>query len=162
MEAAGAALAAAGPGGLLITLDGPLGAGKTTLARAMLRALGVRGAVRSPTYTLVEPYETSAGAALHLDLYRLTDPEELEYLGVREQFGGDTLCLVEWPAKAAGLLPAPDLEIRIEMHGSGRRLQLAAGSDAGRALLARLPSPGAPGGTGAPAAGGADPLAGNA
>lgn len=105
-----------------VHLRGDLGAGKTTLVRGMLRGLGHTGTVRSPTYTLVEPYALSARAVLHLDLYRLADPDELEYLGLREQSGPGTLWLVEWPERGAGWLPAPDLILVLRSEGEGRRL----------------------------------------
>lgn len=105
-----------------IHLEGDLGAGKTTLVRGLLRALGHRGAVRSPTYTLLEPYEFSDLTVLHLDLYRVADPEELEYLGLREQSNARTLWLVEWPERGLGWLPPPDLEIVLHREGDGRRL----------------------------------------
>lgn len=108
-----------------VHLRGDLGAGKTTLVRGLLRGLGHSGTVRSPTYTLVEPYALSDRTALHLDLYRLADPEELEYLGLREQFGPGTLWLVEWPERGTGWLPAPDLVLTLFSEGEGRRLLLA-------------------------------------
>ena len=128
------------PGGILY-LEGPLGAGKTTLVRGILRALGHQGSVKSPTYTLVESYEAGGLRLHHFDLYRLADPEELEYLGARDFFDADALCLVEWPSKGAGLLPAADLEIILECAGEGRRLTLLPRSAWGRRLcdcLARI------------------------
>jgi tRNA threonylcarbamoyladenosine biosynthesis protein TsaE len=126
-ERAGAALA--GCPGLRdirqMHLCGDLGAGKTTLVRGLLRALGHQGAVRSPTYTLLEPYEFSGLTVLHFDLYRVADPDELEYLGVREQSGEDSLWLVEWPERGAGWLPAPDLVATLVSEGDGRRLRLS-------------------------------------
>lgn len=108
-----------------IHLMGDLGAGKTTLVRGFLRALGYAGAVRSPTYTLIEPYEFEHRTVLHLDLYRVADPDELEYLGVREQSDTGTLWLVEWPDRGAGWLPEPELVIRLVHEAAGRRLLLA-------------------------------------
>jgi len=137
-------LAACRPAGALLTLSGPLGAGKTTLARELLRALGVRGAVRSPSYTLLEHYDTAIGPAAHLDLYRLGDPEELEYLGVRELFDSDTLCLIEWPERAAARLPPADLAVAIAFRGAGRQAALSAGTPAGARLVAAVGGP-APG-----------------
>lgn len=112
-------------GGVLY-LEGDLGAGKTTLARALLRELGVEGVIRSPTYTLVEPYETGGRRILHLDLYRLNDPLELENLGLADDPPATTLWLVEWPARAAGLLPPADMTIRLALDGAGRRAELSA------------------------------------
>lgn len=108
-----------------IHLEGDLGAGKTTLVRGFLRALGHVGAVRSPTYTLIEPYEFENRTVLHFDLYRVADPDELEYLGVREQSDERTLWLVEWPDRGAGWLPDPELVVRLAQEGAGRRLLLA-------------------------------------
>ncbi|WP_018949752.1 tRNA (adenosine(37)-N6)-threonylcarbamoyltransferase complex ATPase subunit type 1 TsaE [Thioalkalivibrio sp. ALMg11] len=125
-EAAGAALAAL-DAPHIVFLEGDLGVGKTTWVRGLLRRLGYEGAVRSPTYTLVEPYALAGREVLHFDLYRLGDPEELEYLGVREAFGGDALWLVEWPERGAGWLPAPDLVVRLahlEDAAEGRELRL--------------------------------------
>lgn len=127
-EALGRALADALPRPVVgvIALEGSLGAGKSTLARALLRGLGVSGTIRSPTYTLVEPYDSPAGAVLHMDCYRLGDAEELEMLGLRDRPPEAALWLVEWPERAAELLPAIDLTIRLTLHGEGRRATLAA------------------------------------
>ncbi|MFQ5487983.1 MAG: tRNA (adenosine(37)-N6)-threonylcarbamoyltransferase complex ATPase subunit type 1 TsaE [Gammaproteobacteria bacterium] len=135
MEALGASLAACLEGGELIYLQGPLGAGKTTLVRGLLRALEHEGPVKSPTYTLVESYETAHLRLHHFDLYRLTDPEELEYLGVRDFFAAAAVCLVEWPERGAGLLPPPDLELLLEYEGEGRRVGLHATSGRGQGLV---------------------------
>lgn len=126
------------PAGGLVHLQGPLGAGKTTLVRGMLRALGHQGSVRSPTYTLVEPYQVGAVAVAHLDLYRLGDPEELEELGIRDYFEAGTWLLVEWPERGVGVLPAPDLVIRLQVEGSGRRALLAAESPRAEGWLERI------------------------
>ncbi|MDN3519294.1 tRNA (adenosine(37)-N6)-threonylcarbamoyltransferase complex ATPase subunit type 1 TsaE [Aquisalimonas lutea] len=126
-EALGAALWRSWPGGqCVVLLDGDLGAGKTTLVRGLLRAAGHDGAVRSPTYTLMEPYELTAGRVVHLDLYRLADAEELEYLGLRDELGPGTLILVEWPERGRGVLPAGDLHIALADANHGREATLTA------------------------------------
>jgi tRNA threonylcarbamoyladenosine biosynthesis protein TsaE len=124
----GAAIAAAlkDRSGAVVFLEGNLGAGKTTLARGLLRALGVEGAIRSPTYTLMEPYLGSSGPVLHLDLYRLTDPLELHNLGLADYPPQQTLWLVEWPDKGGPLLPSPDLRVQLSVQGAGRRATLIA------------------------------------
>ena len=144
--ALGARLAGCLPARAVVHLHGDLGAGKSTLARAMLRALGVTGTIRSPTYTLVEQYPLLGtglpgrgaevgGTALHLDLYRIGDPGELEFLGL----DGDTrLWLVEWPERGLGGLPPADLDIALAVEGYGRRCVLRAGSAIGAAWLADL------------------------
>lgn len=138
MVALGKRLIAALQRGSVVYLVGGLGMGKTTLTRGVMRGLGHGGAVKSPTYTLVEPYEFGELKVYHFDLYRLGDAEELEFMGIRDYFGDDTLCLVEWPERGAGILPPADLVITIEREGTGRRLQLQAGSARGRAALAQL------------------------
>lgn len=124
MLALGAELAQRFPEGGLITLHGDLGAGKTTLVRGLLRELGHTGVVKSPTYTLVEPYQLNGRDIYHFDLYRLADPEELEYMGIRDYLRPDSLCLVEWPEKAGGLLPDADLKVFIRHAGTERLLEL--------------------------------------
>jgi tRNA threonylcarbamoyl adenosine modification protein YjeE len=124
----------------LIYLSGELGAGKTTLAAALLQALGVEDVVRSPSYALIETYAASAGEAVHIDLYRLRGREELQQLGLSDYLNGRTLLLVEWPERAAGALPPADLEVRLELadpSGSGGRdAQVEAHSAVGEAWLA--------------------------
>jgi tRNA threonylcarbamoyladenosine biosynthesis protein TsaE len=124
------------PAGWLIALKGELGAGKSTLARAMLRAYGHDGAVPSPTYTLIEPYSFPGFDAYHVDLYRIADPEELDYLGWSDL--SDGLCLVEWPERAPGLEARADLVIELSYAGEGRAAALRAGSDRGAELLERI------------------------
>lgn len=118
--------------------QGDLGTGKTTLVRGILRGLGHAGPVRSPTYTLLEPYELGAMHLYHLDLYRLGDPEELEYLGLRDLLDGRSLLCVEWPERGRGALPTPDLTIRIGHAGEARSLELTAQSPCGRVLEGHL------------------------
>lgn len=122
---------------LILALQGDLGAGKTTLARALLRALGVEGPIRSPTYTLVEPYATHQGECLHLDLYRLADPAELDFLGLDELYPPSLLWLVEWPERGAGRLPASDLRLVLRHLGRQREAELFAGSPRGLGWLRR-------------------------
>jgi len=141
MEALGAALACAREGRVYLYLHGELGAGKTTLVRGFLRAAGHPGPVRSPTYTLVEPYDLDTGPGYHLDLYRLSSPEELEYLGVRDLERADAVLLVEWPERGAGALPAADVTVTLEYADAARRADLEGRTDAGKALLARLAPP---------------------
>jgi tRNA threonylcarbamoyladenosine biosynthesis protein TsaE len=137
METLGARLAGAAEQGAVIYLEGELGAGKTTLVRGFLHAMGHAGAVKSPTYTLVEPYELGLRHAYHLDLYRLSDPEELEFLGIRDLLEPEALCLVEWPERGAGVLPAPDLTVHITYRDNGRDVALEPRSERGRGMLAR-------------------------
>jgi tRNA threonylcarbamoyladenosine biosynthesis protein TsaE len=136
-DALGAALARTRPPQAVVHLHGDLGAGKSSLARALLRALGVTGAIRSPTYTLVERYRLAEGGeAWHLDLYRIGHPGELEFLGLD---GGEArLWLVEWPERGQGALPPADLVVHLAMEGDGRRAELEPRSDVGRAWVARL------------------------
>lgn len=124
--AAGAALAdqLAARSGVVIYLQGDLGAGKTTFARGLLRRLGVRGAIRSPTYTLMEPYEAGNRRVLHMDLYRLRDPLELEQLALDDFPPASTWWLVEWPERGESRLPRPDVSVHLAEDGDGRRLRL--------------------------------------
>ncbi|MBC8996369.1 tRNA (adenosine(37)-N6)-threonylcarbamoyltransferase complex ATPase subunit type 1 TsaE [Pseudomonas neuropathica] len=134
----GARIARVTQGHGLIFLEGNLGMGKTTLSRGIIRGLGHVGAVKSPTFTLVEPYEIGDIRAFHFDLYRLVDPEELEFLGIRDYFEDDALCLIEWPDKGAGFLPKPDLTITISPQDSGRSLKILSQGSRGEAWCAAL------------------------
>jgi len=120
----GAKFAAFLNAGEIVFLQGDLGAGKTTLVRGMLQGLGHTGAVTSPTYTLVEPYRLDGQEIYHFDLYRLKDPAELEMIGIRDMLDSDALCLIEWPDRGQGVLPAPDWLITIENVGDGRRIHM--------------------------------------
>ena len=110
--------------GMVVFLRGDLGAGKTTLTRGFLQAFGHKGAVKSPTYTLIESYQYDAVALHHLDLYRLGDPEELEFMGLRDLMSRNSFFLIEWPEKGAGWLPEPELEIHLQYHGTQRQVAL--------------------------------------
>ena len=139
-EGLGQALARTRPAVAVVHLRGDLGAGKSTLARALLRALGVAGAIRSPTYTLVERYPVEGGEAWHLDLYRIGDAGELEFLGLDE--GAAVLWLVEWPERGgAALLPA-DLQVDLSVEGNGRAARLVAASPQGQQWLGRVATEG--------------------
>ncbi len=124
MMAYGGKIADQFPNGGIVLLKGDLGAGKTTLVRGLLRHLGHQGNVKSPTYTLVEPYELNDRKVYHFDLYRLGDPEELEYMGGRDYWESDALCLIEWPEQAKGYLPDADLSLEISYEGSGRNISI--------------------------------------
>lgn len=137
-EALGRALATALAGRGVVYLQGDLGAGKTTLTRGILRGYGHAGNVKSPTYTLVEPYDLGAVTAYHFDLYRLTDPEELELLGIRDYCRPDTLSVIEWPDRGQPFLPPADLTITIRPLTDGRELEFVAHNEKGEAVLTAL------------------------
>ena len=124
--------------GVVMALEGNLGAGKSFFTRSLLRAQGVDGAIRSPTYTLIEPYDCDLGRVLHLDLYRLADPDEMLFLGLEEQQAEAALTLVEWPEKAAGYWPAFDLVLKLTVEAEGRQWELSAQTDRGWSLLEKL------------------------
>ena len=139
LEDFAAQLAAHATADLIIYLRGSLGAGKTTFARGFLRGLGYHGVVKSPTYTLVEPYSFDSGlVCYHFDLYRLADPEELEFTGVRDYFNAASICLIEWPEKAAGFLAEADIDCTLEHHPQGRKISLTACSVKGDRLMQQL------------------------
>jgi tRNA threonylcarbamoyladenosine biosynthesis protein TsaE len=134
----GARLGAACEPGMVVFLSGGLGMGKTTFSRGFMQSLGHVGAVKSPTYTLVEPYRLRDLDIYHFDLYRLRDPQELEFIGIRDYFGDLSVCLVEWPERGLGALPSADLVINIEPDGQGRRLGFSAATAKGKQILARM------------------------
>jgi len=138
--ALGAALAPGVAPGRVLHLRGELGAGKTTVARGLLRALGYEGRVKSPTYTLVELYPLSRLNLYHFDFYRFKDREEWLSSGFRDYFNPESACIVEWPERANGLLSPPDLSLTLEFEGPGRRAILEAASPAGAAWLSPLSS----------------------
>jgi len=134
-----AKLASLASAGLVIYLQGTLGAGKTTFSRGFIQALGHQGAVKSPTYTLVEPYTHLTPPVFHFDLYRLAEPEELEYIGIRDYVEQQALMLIEWPQQGVGFLPAADicLSLRVNQNAS-RQLTLQANSAAGQNILDQI------------------------
>jgi len=137
-RALGARLARVLEPGLALYLHGELGSGKTTLARGLIQGLGYQGRVKSPTYALVELYTVSRLHLYHFDFYRFKDPKEWRDAGFNEYFNDASICLVEWPEKAAGLLPAADLDLTLEFAGDGRDLSIRAGTESGKACLHRL------------------------
>jgi tRNA threonylcarbamoyladenosine biosynthesis protein TsaE len=134
----GEALAAGTAPGTVLFISGDLGAGKTTLVRGLLRALGYAGRAKSPTYALVEPYELSRLHLYHFDFYRFKDRSEWLNSGFREHFNPDSLCVVEWPEKAGDLLSPPDLHITLDFDGPARLARLEALSASGRSWLSSL------------------------
>ncbi|MBX2857902.1 MAG: tRNA (adenosine(37)-N6)-threonylcarbamoyltransferase complex ATPase subunit type 1 TsaE [Cellvibrionaceae bacterium] len=131
-------------GGLLprelcvVSLEGCLGAGKTTFCRGLLSRFGYSGAVKSPTYTLVEPYRLSDWTIYHFDLYRLADPEELEFVGVRDYFADEATCLVEWPERGEGFIPVPDIVVSLQLAEPGRQITVTSKTARGAKILTRL------------------------
>ncbi|TRW49038.1 tRNA (adenosine(37)-N6)-threonylcarbamoyltransferase complex ATPase subunit type 1 TsaE [Aliidiomarina halalkaliphila] len=134
----GSKLARACSEGVTIYLRGALGMGKTTLSRGFMHALGHVGAVKSPTYTLIEPYELPHWRVYHFDLYRLADPEELEYMGIRDYFTKDTIRLIEWPERGVGILPQADLVITLQPEENGRIATITGHSDLGEEVVKQL------------------------
>ena len=124
--------------GVIVFLEGDLGAGKTTLSRGFVQGMGHKGHVKSPTYTLVEPYDLPPWQVYHFDLYRLGDPEELEYMGIRDYFNDNCCCFIEWPEKGAGLLAKADLSIKMVYIDEQRNITLHAESSLGHKLLSAL------------------------
>jgi tRNA threonylcarbamoyladenosine biosynthesis protein TsaE len=124
--------------GIVIYLQGDLGAGKTTLVRGMLNALGYGGRVKSPTYTLVETYHVAGLEFRHFDLYRLRDGEEWEAAGFRDEFDGHNIFLIEWPENAQGLVPQADMEITFEILENGRKVEILANTEMGGQCLTQL------------------------
>lgn len=118
-------------GRCVVFLEGQLGTGKTTFSRGILHALGHKGSVKSPTFTLVEPYDISGGQVYHFDLYRLTSPEEVEYLGVDDYLNGEYLCLIEWPDKGRNFLPDCDVMVHLKVQGKGRLVRIEGKSEKG-------------------------------
>jgi tRNA threonylcarbamoyladenosine biosynthesis protein TsaE len=134
----GNALRSAGDGALVIGIEGELGAGKTTLVSGVLAGVGVAGAIRSPTYTLIEPYEAAGLQLYHIDLYRLSGAREVEALGIRDLLDARAVLLIEWPARGAEALPTADLSVSIEYQAAGRLVAARAHSSAGDKLLEQI------------------------
>ena len=124
--------------GAVIYLHGDLGAGKTTFTRGVVQGFGHTGKVKSPTYTLVEPYELTRANVYHFDLYRLGDPEELEYMGIRDYFSEQAICIVEWPEKGGEFIQVPDLDITLSYVGDERKIVINSASERGIAIVEKL------------------------
>ena len=131
-------MAQASPRAVVIYLHGDLGAGKTTFTRGMIQGLGFAGNVKSPTYTLVEEYQIADKAIYHFDLYRLASPEELEYMGIRDYFSQNCICLIEWAEKGEGILPEADLLVNIDYYDDARNITLIAQNSVGEHILTQL------------------------
>jgi tRNA threonylcarbamoyladenosine biosynthesis protein TsaE len=138
MIALGKQLAMASGDTAIIFLYGQLGAGKTTFTRGFLQGLGYSGHVKSPTYTLVEPYQLSHGAIYHFDFYRLQDPHELEYMGIQDYFTPRAICIIEWPEYGKDMLPTSDLSCYIELSQQGRDVKIVPQSERGETILHRF------------------------
>ena len=135
MENLGEVVSSVLKSGAVVYLEGDLGMGKTTLVRGVLRGLGYQGPVKSPTYTIVEPYDLSGFEAFHFDLYRVTDAEELEFMGIRDYFTDGSLCLIEWAEMGRGVLPEADLIISLSLIREGRHVSLDAHTEKGRVAI---------------------------
>ena len=126
--------------GAVIYLHGDLGAGKTTFTRGVVQGFGHTGKVKSPTYTLVEPYELERANVYHFDLYRLGDPEELEFMGIRDYFSPQAICIVEWPEKGGEFIPTPDLDITLRYEGEARAIAINSLTERGQVIVQQLKS----------------------
>ena len=138
MESLGKAMADSARAGMQIHLSGELGAGKTTLVRGFLTGLGHQGKVKSPTYTLVEPYDFGTLSVYHFDFYRIKTPQEVELMGYREYPGADTICLIEWPEKAGDFIGDADIRIEIRHESEGRSVELSGLSQEGKSLINKI------------------------
>ena len=124
--------------GVIVFLNGDLGAGKTTLCRGILRTFNYLGAVKSPTYTLVEPYQIDIGHINHFDFFRIEHPDELDYIGLEEYFSVDTISLIEWPERGLGVLPKSDLTISVDFQNQHRVIQMESNSDLGEKICSQV------------------------
>lgn len=123
---------------LVMSFDGQIGAGKTTIVRALIRDLGIKGAIKSPTFSIVEEYPCQNFSLYHFDCYRITEPDELDYIGFRDYFSEDSVCLIEWPKLAGGYLPNVDLGFELKLQHNGRQLVMLANTTSGERLLQGL------------------------